>query len=171
MVHVCESSKDYSQVSVSFIYFFIYMFTEVQRLVNNNTKVFFTRYFLYFNCFMTFVHGLSCWVRFKANMKVFALFKVKQHFPYICPCYCLVYTVLDLFNMLMICYTSIKFCIIRKQFHHNRYNVRHVIDKNQKENSPFLLYSLVPSFKKSISEMQVTTNPPDGGSGYLFFQY
>ena len=53
MVHVSESSKDYSQVSVCFIYFFIYMFTEVQRLINNNTKVFFTRYFINFYCFMS----------------------------------------------------------------------------------------------------------------------
>ena len=116
------------------VYFFIYMFAEVQRLINDNTKVFFTRYFLNFYCFLTSIHGISCWVRLKTNMKVFALFKVEQHFPYICPCYCLIYTVLDLFNMFLVCYTSIKFCIISKQFHYNCYNVRHVIGKNQKEN-------------------------------------
>ena len=39
------------------------------------------------------------------------------------------------------------------------------------KHSPFLHYPLVPSFKKSILEIQVTRTPLRGVSGYLFFQY
>ena len=42
---------------------------------------------------------------------------------------------------------------------------------SQNNYSPFLHYRLVPSFTKSILEIQVTKNPLRGVPGYLFFQY
>ena len=68
MVHIFGCSKDYPQVSVCFVYVFIHMFTCSMITSRSFSLV----YFLYFYCFVSSIHGISCWVHFEANVKVFA---------------------------------------------------------------------------------------------------
>ena len=59
-------------------------------------------------------------------------------------------------------------CLVCKYSENQSVIIREDIPINISAISPFLHYSLVPSLKNSVLEIQVTTNPPEG---YLFFQY
>ena len=68
---------------------------------------FFAGYFFYFDCLLSTIYRVTCWIYSRANMQVLAFLELKQHFPNICPCNCFVQTGLSLTDMLDISYASI----------------------------------------------------------------